>query len=165
MCKTSEEKKLGCCICYQASCLCRVRTVGFFIIILCPCGIFLLVPLCSLTIFFSPVLGLYFQAEGEERLRWSKGEKHPSPLPPAWTSVSVILAAAPSVTPPDGEPAGSAEVLPTEMAEITPLEWSPTLVFCTVPYFVVESVTTHHIDCHLPSPWPCDSSEEEAFGL
>ncbi|KAF3704118.1 hypothetical protein EXN66_Car019806 [Channa argus] len=38
------------------------------------------------------------------------------------TSVSVILAAALALTPPDGEPAGSNEVLPTEMAGITPLE-------------------------------------------
>lgn len=65
--------------------------------------------------------------------RW----KTSSSSPPSWTSVSVVLAAAPTLTPPDGEPAGSAEVLPTEMARITPLEWSPTLVFCTVPVFLL----------------------------
>lgn len=50
-----------------------------------------------------------------------------------WTSVSSVLTAPPTLTPPDGEPAGSAEVLPPEMAGITLLE-SSTLVFCTNPF-------------------------------
>lgn len=66
--------------------------------------------------------------------RWKASS--PSSLP-CWTSVSAVLAAAPTLTPPDGEPAGSAEVLPTEVAGITPPEWSPTLVFCTVPCFLL----------------------------
>lgn len=83
MCSISEEKELGCWICYQASCLCSAHAAGLFII-LCPRGIFHLVSLCSLTIFFSsPLLGLYSAARGKARLRWSKGEKHPPPLPPS----------------------------------------------------------------------------------
>lgn len=39
----------------------------------------------------------------------------------------------------------------------------PHLFSAPSPFFVVESVTIHLIDCHLPSPWPCDSSEEAAF--
>lgn len=129
---------------------------------LCPYRICFLVRLCPLTIFCpSPLLALHSPAEGKADPK----VKNILLLSPSWTSVSVVLAAAPTLTPPDGKPAGSVEVLPTEMAGITPLQWSPTLVFCTVPFFVVESVTIHHIDCRLPSPWPCDSSEEEAFGL
>ncbi|CAB1434280.1 unnamed protein product [Pleuronectes platessa] len=88
--------------------------------------IFLLVPLCSLTMFCSsPPLALHSPAEGSE------GSADPKVkntllllllLSPGGTSVSVASAAAPTLTPPDGAPAGSAEVLPTEMAGITPLE-------------------------------------------
>lgn len=61
------------------------------------------------------------------------------------------------LTPPDGEPAGSTAVIPTEMAEIATLEWSPTLVFCTFSLFctlvvVVECVTMKQIDCRTATP-------------
>lgn len=39
----------------------------------------------------------------------------------------------------------------------------PHLFSAPSPFFVVESVTIPHIDCHLHSPWPCDSSGEEAY--
>ena len=162
MCKISKDKKIGgsgfinCCY---------VCSVGFFWFYCDLTRIFLLVPLCSLTILCSsPLLALHSPTESKEGYPYRK-VKNILLLSPSWTSVSAELAAAPTLTPPDGEPAGSAEVLPTEMAGITPLEWSPTLVFCTIPISVVESVTTHHVHCHLPSPWPCDSSEERAFYL
>lgn len=119
--------------------------------------IVLLLPQCPLTILSSPCPTFFSKKAKRATLirRW----KTSSSSSPSWTSVSVVLAAAPTLTPPDGEPAGSTEVLPTEMAGITPLEWSPTLVFCTFLFSVFESVTIHHIECHLPSPWPCDSSE------
>lgn len=80
-----------------------------------------------------PLLALHSPAEGKEGYADPK-VKNILLLSPSWTSVSAVLAAAPTLTPPDGEPAGSAEILPTEMAGITPLEWSPTLVFCTAPH-------------------------------